>query len=129
LTVLCTPSHYYVYFCMMLQPPLSTLFPYTTLFRSHIHPRYVRERRLAAPPTTSIIFPARTQLRRSLAAHNAFRLTRRCDSIVGRDKSLPAALGVNTAARVDCTRPDAHERWVRFRTAAAPSEHIVCPDR
>src|SRR5437764_3356383 len=37
------------FFLMILRPPRSTLFPYTTLFRSHIAPRQ-RSRRTAPGP-------------------------------------------------------------------------------
>src|SRR2546430_9344215 len=32
----CTPSNFSFFFLMIRRPPRSTLFPYTTLFRSHL---------------------------------------------------------------------------------------------
>src|SRR4029434_11342511 len=32
-----TRTHSYIFFLMIRRPPRSTLFPYTTLFRSHTH--------------------------------------------------------------------------------------------
>src|SRR2546426_12569094 len=38
---------FYFFFLMIRRPPRSTLFPYTTLFRSHHEPRYRAEQREA----------------------------------------------------------------------------------
>src|SRR2546430_12675389 len=40
-----TGDHFYFFFLMIRRPPRSTLFPYTTLFRSHVGP----EERQALP--------------------------------------------------------------------------------
>src|SRR5690606_41937819 len=44
------PYIFYFFFFMMRRPPRSTLFPYTTLFRSHPAGRQARERRQRLPP-------------------------------------------------------------------------------
>src|SRR3989442_1077476 len=41
LRFICLSFHFF--FLMIRRPPRSTLFPYTTLFRSHTHMRHVRE--------------------------------------------------------------------------------------
>src|SRR2546428_1817897 len=47
------PAPYTFFFLMIRRPPRSTLFPYTTLFRSYTMPRPVASRRPAEPPTMS----------------------------------------------------------------------------
>src|SRR3712207_7820249 len=43
----------YFFFLMIRRPPRSTLFPYTTLFRSRLpRPRRLTRRRRVTPPTT-----------------------------------------------------------------------------
>src|SRR5215204_6141678 len=46
-------SHFFFFFLMIRRPPRSTLFPYTTLFRSPMRERALRRDERTPPPTRS----------------------------------------------------------------------------
>src|SRR3712207_8380489 len=64
-----------LFFLMIRRPPRSTLFPYTTLFRSHGHRRRAGGRGLAAPPAAADPRD-RAQVGRRRAAQRVRRLLR-----------------------------------------------------
>src|SRR2546425_4131013 len=58
--------YYYFFFLMIRRPPRSTLFPYTTLFRSHrAHPVHFI--------TRAVLFPAQAQVERQVLLHRLLR--------------------------------------------------------
>src|SRR6266480_5085997 len=50
---------FFFFFLMIRRPPRSTLFPYTTLFRSRQHPALGHRRHVADPSGRPARFPAR----------------------------------------------------------------------
>src|SRR5256885_15266496 len=45
----CCHSYFFFFFLMIRRPPRSTLFPYTTLFRSRLHDQRLAVRQLGQP--------------------------------------------------------------------------------
>src|SRR2546425_6756567 len=58
---------------MIRRPPRSTLFPYTTLFRSRADPRSTRRRPHAQPPATALRPPRATPARRAATCRRSAR--------------------------------------------------------
>src|SRR6266487_3002957 len=112
---------FFFFFLMIRRPPRSTLFPYTTLFRSGVQ---------AVHPPRRAAAPRRAVLRRARSA----------DRPAGaRPRALPTGHGgiladdVSRAARADragvdggdrrVSRPDARVGVSAFRPAASPALH------
>src|SRR2546429_726460 len=94
---------------MIRRPPRSTLFPYTTLFRSHEH-RHVIRRVLAPPAAPPVVRPRPAHGAEHVAAHDI------------RTDAFPEALGkiVVGARRPARLRSEEHTSELQSRL------HIVC---
>src|SRR2546422_7111279 len=73
LLCLLLPFLFFFFFLMIRRPPRSTLFPYTTLFRSY-HSMY-----LGAPPVTPVSMKSKSRIRFNAATITITPLTTRLD--------------------------------------------------
>src|SRR5229473_5091790 len=80
---------------MIRRPPRSTLFPYTTLFRSWLRPALVETARLCQRPRRQMLCPDRRAEGNQLAAHLRIPATQLDDAIdrLERLRKAPSAAG------------------------------------